>query len=77
MYAFNYHRPSTVEDAATLLAGNGEAKLMAGGQTLLPAMKHRFASPSDIVDLGQLRPALAGIGEEGGRIAIGALPRHG
>ncbi len=76
MYAFNYHRPSTVAEAATLLAKNGDAKLMAGGQTLLPAMKLRFASPSDIVDMGQLRQTLSGISEEGGKIAIGALTRH-
>ncbi len=77
MYAFNYHRPSTVDEAAALLAKNGDAKLMAGGQTLLPAMKLRFANPSDVVDMGQLRQALSGIKEEGGKVVIGALARHG
>ena len=77
MYAFNYHRPSTVEEAVALLGRNGDAKLMAGGQTLLPAMKLRLASPSDVIDLSQLRGTLAGVADEGGKIAIGALTRHG
>lgn len=77
MYAFNYHRPSTIDEAATLLAQNSDAKPMSGGQTLLPAMKLRFANPSDVVDLGALRASLSGVSEETGSIAIGALTRHG
>ncbi len=77
MYAFNYHRPSSLDEAAKLIAANGEAKLIAGGQTLLPAMKLRLANPSDIIDLGALREKLAGITDEGGKIAIGAMTRHG
>lgn len=77
MYAFNYHRPATVDEAAALLGQHADAKLMAGGQTLLPAMKLRFANPSDVIDMSQLRSSLSGVSEEGGKIAIGALTRHG
>lgn len=54
MYEFNYHRPRTVEEAKELLAGNPEAKLLAGGMTLLPTMKLRLARPSDLVDVGRI-----------------------
>lgn len=77
MYAFAYHRPSSVDEATALIAANPDAKLMAGGQTLLPAMKLRFASPSDVVDLVGLRDALSGIRRDGDRIVVGALTRHG
>ncbi len=77
MYAFDYHRPSTVSDATAIIAAHAEAKFLAGGQTLLPAMKLRLASPSDIVDLGALRETLSGIRREGDRMVIGALTRHG
>jgi carbon-monoxide dehydrogenase medium subunit len=45
MYAFQYHRPQSVADAAKLMAAGGEAKLLAGGHTLLPTMKLRLAKP--------------------------------
>ena len=77
MYAFAYHRPSTVSDATALLASQTDAKFMAGGQTLLPAMKLRLANPSDIVDLGGLRATLSGIRREGDRVIVGAMARHG
>ncbi len=77
MYAFNYHRPASVADAAALLSANPDAKFMAGGQTLLPAMKLRLANPSDVVDLVALRSDLSGIRREGDRVVIGALARHG
>ena len=77
MYAFDYHRPATVADAAALLAGKPDGKFLAGGQTLLPAMKLRLANPSDLVDLGTLRGALSGIRREGDRVVIGAMARHG
>jgi aerobic carbon-monoxide dehydrogenase medium subunit len=73
MYDFNYHQPDSVEKAAAL--GNGEAKFLAGGQTLLPTMKQRLASPSDIVDLGKVA-GLAGITKNGNAIVIGAMTRH-
>ncbi len=77
MYAFAYHRPSTVSDATALLSSHADAKFMAGGQTLLPAMKLRLANPSDIVDLVALRDTLSGIRRDGDRVIIGAMARHG
>ena len=59
MYSVNYHRASSVADAAKL-AGQGDAKFLSGGMTLIPAMKARLASPSDLVDLGHIA-ALKGI----------------
>jgi carbon-monoxide dehydrogenase medium subunit len=73
MHAFKYHRPSSVNDAAAL--AKGEAKLLAGGQTLVQTMKLRLASPSDIVDLGAIRD-LAGIRSDGKSVTIGAMTRH-
>jgi len=45
MYAFEYHRPTSLADAAALVSGNDDAKLIAGGQTLIPTLKQRLASP--------------------------------
>ena len=63
MYAFAYHHPSNVQDALAALA-NEDAKLLAGGQTLIPTMKQRLASPGSIIDLGGIAE-LAGISREG------------
>ena len=74
-YAFNYHRPSSLEEARLLFSRAQDAKFLAGGQTLIPAMKQRLANPSDLIDL-------AGIGElsfiaRGQRtLTIGAGTRH-
>jgi aerobic carbon-monoxide dehydrogenase medium subunit len=76
MYPFNYHRPATVRKAAGLLAKLEEGKLLAGGHTLLPTMKQRLASPSDIVDLGGVE-GLDTIELKGRRLHIGAMARHG
>ncbi len=73
MHAFKYHRPSSVNDAAALV--KGEAKLLAGGQTLVQTMKLRLASPSDIIDLGTIKD-LAGIKSDGKTVTIGAMTRH-
>src|SRR3954465_11134206 len=51
MYETQYHRASSVDDAVALFAKGKEAKFLAGGQTLLPVMKQRLASPSDVIDL--------------------------
>jgi len=75
MYEFNYHRPATLEEAKNLIGDNDEAKLLAGGMTLLPTMKMRLASPSDLVDLSAIE-GLAGIGDSGNAIEIGAMVRH-
>jgi len=74
MYAFEYQKPKSLADAAARAAGE-EAKLLAGGMTLIPTLKQRLAQPSDLVDLGALRD-LAGIRSEGGAIVIGAMTRH-
>jgi carbon-monoxide dehydrogenase medium subunit len=74
MHAFKYHRPSNLIDAAAL-ASKGEAKLLAGGQTLVQTMKLRLASPSDVVDLGGIKD-LAGIKSDGKSVTIGAMTRH-
>jgi aerobic carbon-monoxide dehydrogenase medium subunit len=75
MYAFTYHRPTTVRQAANLLAKNEDAKLLAGGHTLIPTMKLRLASPSQLVDLSQIE-GLSGIELKGRSIVIGAMTRH-
>ncbi len=71
--AFDYHAPSTVADAIKLLAGLGpDAKLLAGGHSLLPMMKLRFAAPSHLIDLGRIA-ALRGIAQVGNEVHIGAM----
>jgi aerobic carbon-monoxide dehydrogenase medium subunit len=70
---FEYHAPKSIPDALGLLAQFGdEAKLLAGGHSLLPMMKMRFAQPGHLIDLGRI-PDLKGIREEGGTIRIGAM----
>jgi len=73
--AFEYESPKTLKDALGLLAANSEAKLLAGGHSLLPAMKLRLASPAMLVDLGRIA-GLSYIREAGGKIAIGAMTTH-
>ena len=55
MYETTYHRPSSVDEAAALFAKGSEAKYLAGGHTLIPVMKQRLASPSDVIDLGKIK----------------------
>jgi carbon-monoxide dehydrogenase medium subunit len=75
MYAFKYHRPTTVRQAAGLMARQEEAKLLAGGHTLIPTMKLRLAGPKNIIDMSKIE-GLSGI-EMGGRsLTIGALTKH-
>jgi aerobic carbon-monoxide dehydrogenase medium subunit len=74
--SFHYHRASSLPEAATMLAQLGEdAKLLAGGQSLIPLMKLRFANPGHLVDLNFV-PAAAYIQEENGTLRFGALTRH-
>ena len=71
--AFDYHAPQTVAEAISLLGSLGpDAKLLAGGHSLLPMMKLRFAQPSHLIDLNRI-PALRGIREEGATLVIGAM----
>jgi aerobic carbon-monoxide dehydrogenase medium subunit len=74
--AFDYVRPSTVEDAVSALAAAGdEAKLIAGGQSLLPVLRLRLAAPSVVVDLGGVA-GLSGIRAEDEALVIGAMTTH-
>jgi carbon-monoxide dehydrogenase medium subunit len=75
MYAFEYHRPSSLAEVASLLQSKGEAKLLAGGMTYIPTLKQRLAQPSDLIDLAGIAE-LKGIREEGGRLVVGAMTRH-
>jgi carbon-monoxide dehydrogenase medium subunit len=73
MHNFDYHRPTSLADAAKRLSG--EAKLVAGGMTLIPTLKQRLAQPSSLVDLGGIAE-LRGIKSEGGGLTIGAMTTH-
>ncbi len=73
---FEYHAPASVEEALELLERYGdEAKVLAGGQSLIPLMKLRFASPRALVDINRIQ-GLDSIQEDNGFLAIGALVRH-
>ena len=70
---FDYHAPRTVTEAIKLLGDLGpDAKLLAGGHSLLPMMKLRFATPAHLIDLGRI-PELRGIAQSGNEIHIGAM----
>ncbi len=69
---FDYHAPADLDEALALLGSLDDAKVMSGGQSLLPMLKLRLASPANIVDIGRI-PGLATISEEAGFLRIGAL----
>jgi carbon-monoxide dehydrogenase medium subunit len=74
--SFEYVRPSTVDDAIKALSSAGEdAKVLAGGQSLIPVLRLRLAAPSTIVDLGRVAD-LRGVTEDGDAIVIGAMTSH-
>src|SRR5258707_1919063 len=75
MYEFKSHRPATVRKADNLLIKNEDAKLIAGGHTLVPVMKQRLASPPHLVDLSHIE-GLDGIEMKGRALAIGATAKH-
>jgi carbon-monoxide dehydrogenase medium subunit len=75
MYAFDYHRPDSLRKAVNLLAKVEDAKILAGGHTLLPTMKQRLAAPSALIDLNKV-PELVGIELRGRSLVIGAMTRH-
>ena len=64
MHAFNYQNPKSVADAAAALAKGGDVRLLAGGQSLIAAMKLRLAAPTDLIDLSGIKE-LSGIKVEG------------
>ena len=74
---FEYYRAGSVKEAIDLLSEKGpDAKILAGGHSLLPAMKLRFNSPSVLIDIGNI-PDLSYIREDEGQLAIGAGTTHG
>jgi len=75
MYSTTYHRPSSVDEAAALFAKGSDAKYLAGGHTLLPVMKQRLASPSDVIDLARI-PALVGIDVAGDTVTVKAATTY-
>jgi carbon-monoxide dehydrogenase medium subunit len=73
---FDYHTPGSIKEALDLLGKHkDDAKLLAGGHSLLPAMKFRLARPAHVVDLRKI-PGLSGIKEDGGTLVIGAMTTH-
>jgi len=74
MYEFEYQKPASLDDVARLLSDE-DAKLVAGGMTLIPTLKLRLAKPTQLIDLASI-PSLKGIKEEGDAIVIGAMTRH-
>ena len=75
MKAFDYHKPSSVPEAAALFASGSEIRPLAGGMSLLPTMKQRLSAPSAVIDLSGI-PALKGISVGADTITIGAMTRH-
>ncbi len=73
---FDYVAPTSVADALSALAAGGDdAKIMAGGQSLLPVLRMRLNAPDVVIDLGKI-PGLSGISEDGDTLVIGALTTH-
>jgi carbon-monoxide dehydrogenase medium subunit len=75
MYQFTYHRPENLAQALDMFGASTDAKLLAGGHTLIPTMKQRLAAPAEIIDLNAI-PGLNEISIEGNQVVIGALARH-
>src|SRR5262245_61882956 len=73
--SFDYYRPRSVAEAVELLRTKKGAKVLAGGHSLLPAMKLRVSAPPALVDIGRV-PELRGIQKDGGGVTIGALATH-
>ena len=73
MYAFQYERPANLADALKAVGAGGQA--LAGGQTLVAALKQRLQQPEKLIDLGQIAD-LKGICMEGNSVVIGAMTRH-
>jgi carbon-monoxide dehydrogenase medium subunit len=75
MFEFNYVKAKSLIEAQALVAANPDAKLLAGGMTLIPTLKQRLAQPSHLVDIGGL-PELRGIEVKGAQLLIGAATQH-
>jgi aerobic carbon-monoxide dehydrogenase medium subunit len=75
MYETIYHRPSSIDEAAAMFAKGSESKYLAGGHTLIPVMKQRLASPSDVIDLASIKD-LVGIEATGDTLTIKAATTY-
>ena len=75
MYQFNYHKPATVEEAAALFNSCEDGMYLAGGQTLIPTLKQRLASPTDLIDLSSVA-GMSGISVSNGVVGVGAFTCH-
>ncbi len=75
MYALKYHRATSLEEAKSLLAQSEDPKIVAGGQTLIPTLKQRLASPTDLIDIANL-PDFSGISVSGETVSIKAGTKH-
>jgi aerobic carbon-monoxide dehydrogenase medium subunit len=75
MHAFQYHRPTSSKEAITLAGQKSEGRYLAGGQSLVQAMKLRLSSPTDLIDLGTIKD-LVGIKVSGAAVEVGAMTRH-
>lgn len=75
MYEFDYHRPTSIRDAEAILQRCDDPRILAGGMTLLPAMKLRLSKATDIIDLGAIE-SLQVISAEEGKVCVGAMVRH-
>ena len=75
MYDFAVHKPASVADAVKIMAGDPDARPISGGQTLIPALKHRLNKPSAVIDLSGIAE-LKGIKRDGDKIVIGAMTKH-
>ena len=74
--SFTYHTPTSVDEALSLMREFDDAKLLAGGHSLMPTMKLRLATPAHLIDMRKLRGDLQYVRDEGDHIAIGALSTY-
>src|SRR5882672_5000298 len=75
MHAFQYHLPAAMKDALALGAQKSEGRYLAGGQSLVQAMKLRLSSPSDLIDLAAIGD-LKALSADSGSVSVGAMVRH-
>ena len=75
MHPFDYQRPTTLEQARKVFESLEDSKLLAGGMSIVPVMRHRLTDPAALIDLGKIE-TLSRISEDGGRLRIGAMTKH-
>jgi carbon-monoxide dehydrogenase medium subunit len=76
MYNFNYHRPLSVDEAVSLVAGSPDGQLLAGGMTLIPTLKQRLANPADLIDLTEIADLKRLFVQRDGQLVVGAMITH-